>query len=38
MDNQAKEKLKKALKNYFEEIYEIYTRGDFREESFYPYL
>ncbi|MDI6811293.1 MAG: N-6 DNA methylase [archaeon] len=38
MDKKAKEKLRKALKKYFEEIYEIYVGGNFSEGSFYDCL
>jgi len=31
-------KLEKAIGIYFQEIHQVYTAGDFREESFYPAL
>jgi len=33
-----KNRLERGLNAYFKEIHEIYTGGDFREESFYPAL
>ena len=37
--NKANEaKLKKLLDSYFKELHQIYVRGNFREESFYPLL
>jgi len=38
MRGTQKRKLERALKAYFKEIHQIYTEGDFREESFYPAL
>ena len=38
MDKSEKDKLNKALKKYFEEIYEIYAGGNFSEGSFYDCL
>lgn len=38
MDKKAKEKLKKALRKYFEEIYEVYEGGNYSEGSFYDCL
>jgi len=38
MKKTLESKLEKALRAYFQEIYEIYTGEQFREESFYPAL
>ncbi|MBC8521175.1 MAG: DNA methyltransferase, partial [Methanomicrobia archaeon] len=38
MDKKEKEKLNKALKKYFEEIYEVYEGGNYSEGSFYDCL
>lgn len=38
MKKSEKEKLEKALNNYFEEVHKIYVARDFREESFYSSL
>jgi predicted helicase len=38
MDKSEKEKLKKALRKYFEEIYEVYEGGNYSEGSFYDCL
>jgi len=38
MSKLEKGKLEKAISAYFQEIHQIYTAGDFREESFYPAL
>jgi len=36
MNKTERTRLEKALTIYFKEIHKIYTKGDFREESFYP--
>jgi len=38
MNKADRTKLEKAIGAYFQEIHQIYTAGDFREESFYPAL
>lgn len=38
MNKTEKAKLQKILTMYLKEIHEIYTEGNFREESFYPSL
>ncbi len=38
MDKREKEKLRKALRKYFEEIYEVYEGGNYSEGSFYDCL
>ncbi len=38
MNKTEKAKLQKILTTYLKEIHEIYTEGNFREESFYPSL
>ncbi len=38
LNGRRKDRLERVLKVCFKEIHEIYTRGDFREESFYPTL
>jgi len=38
MNMAERERLEKILKIYFQQIYQIYSTHDFREESFYPYL
>ncbi|MGB2728805.1 MAG: type ISP restriction/modification enzyme [Halobacteriota archaeon] len=38
MNKTEKDKLEKILTAYLKEIHEIYTKRDFREESFYPAL
>jgi len=38
MDKREKDKLNKALKKYFEEIYEVYEGGNYSEGSFYDCL
>ncbi|MCD6455996.1 MAG: N-6 DNA methylase, partial [Methanophagales archaeon] len=38
MDKKEKDKLNKALRKYFDEIYEIYAGGNFSEGSFYDCL
>jgi hypothetical protein len=38
MNKAERTKLEKAIGAYFQEIHQIYTTGDFREESFYPAL
>jgi len=38
MDKSEKDKLNKALKIYFGEIYEIYAGGNYSEGSFYDCL
>ncbi|MBN1761487.1 MAG: N-6 DNA methylase [Methanomicrobia archaeon] len=38
MDKAERHKFQKVLATYLKELHEIYTTGDFREESFYPSL
>jgi hypothetical protein len=38
MNKTEREKWEKAVGAYFKDIHQIYTTGDFREESFYPAL
>ena len=38
MRKAERENLEKAIGAYSQEIHQIYTAGDFREESFYPAL
>ena len=38
MKRAEKEKIEKALNNYFKEIHKIYVAGDFRQENFYSSL
>ena len=38
MNKRERAKLEKAFNTYFKEVHKIYTRGNFREESFYPAL
>ena len=38
MKGTERDKFEQVVKEYFKEIHGIYVTGDFREESFYPFL